>query len=31
MQNQHKPKSDFDQRASAEMERHLETPDWSQR
>ena len=27
----HKPKSDFDARATAEMERHLPTPDWSVR
>lgn len=27
----HKPKSDFDTRASAEMERHLPTPAWSTR
>jgi len=31
MQDLHKSKSEFDERASAEMERHLETPDWSQR
>ncbi|MGI9476724.1 MAG: aldolase [Hyphomicrobiaceae bacterium] len=31
MQKSHKPKSDFDRRASAEMARHLEKPDWSQR
>lgn len=31
MQDLHKSKSEFDKRASAEMERHLETPDWSQR
>ncbi len=31
MQDLHKSKSEFDKRASAEMDRHLETPDWSQR